>query len=722
MRRLVETCVTARLSGFGGSLGEIIANEVGDGRRVVTIAPEDKGFGTTGCGDWRPVFEVTAPLSAIPEGTWLVGDEIPPGTYSAEGGDLCYWARLNGFSGELGDIIANNVGAGKQVAEIMSADAGFSSGGCGTWTRATSPDPIATTGPAPTTTNMPSPEPDTTTGPTATTTPKPSPEPAATTGPMPTATPRPEPAATTGPTPSTTSEPGFGDGTWIVGTDVGPGIYAAAGGTLCYWSRLSGFGGSLGEIIANEVGGGRTVVTIAPEDKGFETTGCGDWRPVFEVTAPLSAIPEGTWLVGDEIPPGTYSAEGGDLCYWARLNGFSGELGDIIANNVGAGKQVAEIMSADAGFSSGGCGTWTRATSPDPIATTGPAPTATPRPEPAATTGPTATTTSEPGFGDGTWIVGTDVAPGIYAAAGGSLCYWSRLSGFGGSLGEIIANEVSGGRTVVEIEPDDKGFETAGCGDWRPVPQVTAPLSAIPEGTWLAGDEIPAGTYAAEGGDACYWARLSGFSGELGDVIANNFGAGKQVVEIMSTDAGFSSGGCGAWTSVTGSEPAATTESTKTREPGFGDGTWIVGTDVPPGIYATAGGSLCYWSRLSGFGGSLGEIIANEVSGGRTVVEIEPDDQGFETNGCGDWRPASEVTAPLSDIPEGTWLVGDEVLAGTYATEGGDACYWTRLSGFGGELGDIIANNIGAGKQVVEIRSTDAGFSSRGCGAWSRAN
>ena len=204
------------------------------------------------------------------------------------------------------------------------------------------------------------------------------PEPGATSMPTPTATsvPSPEPAATT--ESPIIREPGFGDGTWIVGTDVGPGIYAAAGGTLCYWSRLSGFGGSLGEIIANEVGGGRTVVTIAPEDKGFETTGCGDWRPVFEVTAPLSAIPEGTWLVGDEIPPGTYSAEGGDLCYWARLNGFSGELGDIIANNVGAGKQVAEIMSADAGFSSGGCGTcgtWTRATSPDPIATTGPAPT-----------------------------------------------------------------------------------------------------------------------------------------------------------------------------------------------------------------------------------------------------------------------------------------------------------------------------------------------------------
>ena len=252
---------------------------------------------------------------------------------------------------------------------------------------------------------------------------------------------------------------------------------------------------------------------------------------------------------------------------------------------------------------------------------------------------------------------------------------------------------------MVTIAPEDEGFETTGCGDWRLVSQVTAPLSAIPEGTWLVGDEITPGTYSTEGGDLCYWARLNGFSGELSDIIANNVGAGKQVVEIRSTDAGFSSGGCGAWTSASGSEPAATTESTKTSEPGFGDGTWIVGTDIGPGIYAAAGGSLCYWSRLSGFGGSLGEIIANEVGGGRRVVTIAPEDEGFETTGCGDWRLVSQVTAPLSAIPEGTWLVGDEITPGTYSTEGGDLCYWARLNGFSGELSDIIANNVGPGNR-----------------------
>ena len=360
--------------------------------------------------------------------------------------------------------------------------------------------------------------------------------------------------------------------------------------------------------------------------------------------------------------------------------------------------------------------------SPEPAATTGPAPTATPEPgpEPAVTT--ESPMTREPGFGDGTWIVGTDIGPGIYAAAGGGLCYSSRLSGFGGSLGEIIANEVGGGRRVVTIAPEDKGFETTGCGDWRLVSQVTAPLSAIPEGTWLVGDEIPAGTYFAEGGDACYWARLSGFGGELDDIIANDFGAGKQVVEITSTDAGFSSGGCGAWTSASGSEPASTTESPMTREPGFGDGTWIVGTDIGPGIYAAAGGGLCYWSRLSGFGGSLGEIIANEVGDGRRVVTIAPEDKGFETTGCGDWSLVSQVTTPVSAIPEGTWLVGDEITPGTYSAEGGDLCYWARLNGFSGELSDIVANNVGAGKQVVEITSTDAGFSSGGCGTWTRTS
>ncbi len=69
-------------------------------------------------------------------GTRIVGSGISPGTYqNSDSSSGCYWARLSGFSGELGDIIANGFDYSVQIVTIASSDAGFSSSGCGIWTR-----------------------------------------------------------------------------------------------------------------------------------------------------------------------------------------------------------------------------------------------------------------------------------------------------------------------------------------------------------------------------------------------------------------------------------------------------------------------------------------------------------------------------------------------------------------------------------------------------------
>ncbi|MPZ21988.1 MAG: hypothetical protein GEU28_00215 [Dehalococcoidia bacterium] len=69
------------------------------------------------------------------------------------------------------------------------------------------------------------------------------------------------------------------------------------------------------------------------------------------------------------------------------------------------------------------------------------------------------------------------------------------------------------------------------------------------DGFFLVGVDIAAGQWRARGdGDGCYWARLSGTSGELGDIIANHFGAAGVVVTIRASDVAFSSSGCGGWT------------------------------------------------------------------------------------------------------------------------------------------------------------------------------
>ena len=69
------------------------------------------------------------------------------------------------------------------------------------------------------------------------------------------------------------------NGTWLIGAEVSPGLYAAPGGAQCSWKRLSGFGGTPEETIAAG-GGERPIVEIAQTDRGFATDSCGEWTPL----------------------------------------------------------------------------------------------------------------------------------------------------------------------------------------------------------------------------------------------------------------------------------------------------------------------------------------------------------------------------------------------------------------------------------------------------------
>ncbi len=141
------------------------------------------------------------------------------------------------------------------------------------------------------------------------------------------------------------------------------------------------------------------------------------------------------------------------------------------------------------------------------------------------------------------------------------------------------------------------------------------------------------------------------------------------------------------------------------------------------------GGDGCYWERLSGFGGTLDDVIANDFTPHAypLVVEIKPTDAGFYADeDCGIWFL---VTGPITSNPdgpigEGTYIVGTgpnaDMHPGTWRAPGGSSCYWERLSGFGGTLNEIIANDFGAINPVVTIAPTDAGFHSHNCGTWEK--
>jgi hypothetical protein len=123
---------------------------------------------------------------------------------------------------------------------------------------------------------------------------------------------------------------------------------------------------------------------------------------------------------------------------------------------------------------------------------------------------------------------------------------------------------------------------------------------------------------------------------------------------------------------------------------------------------------------LSGFGGTLGEIIANDLASGPTIVTIAASDAGFQSSGCGTWSPLPGSGPQSSSFGNGQFAVGIDIAAGTYSTSGGGSCYWERESGFGGTLSNIITNNLPTGPAIVTISSSDVGFKSQGCGTWTR--
>jgi hypothetical protein len=137
--------------------------------------------------------------------------------------------------------------------------------------------------------------------------------------------------------------------------------------------------------------------------------------------------------------------------------------------------------------------------------------------------------------------------------------------------------------------------------------------------------------------------------------------------------------------------------------------------------------SGCFWHRLSGFGGTLSEILGSDLiafDAPQTIVDILPTDFGFDTDSdCGTWFNTPR-TGPQTNIPPGEWLVGIQVTPGTYMANVSSGCYWERERDFT-ERNDIIANDFvdTPGQRFVTIAASDVGFyADDECGTWTRTN
>lgn len=80
----------------------------------------------------------------------------------------------------------------------------------------------------------------------------------------------------------------------------------------------------------------------------------------------------------------------------------------------------------------------------------------------------------------------------------------------------------------------------------------------------------------------------------------------------------------------------------------FGNGSFEVGVDVMPGRYTSGGPKisifpLCTFARLRTAGASFmdtDEVLdVQTILEGQAIVNIQPSDGGFYSEGCRDWQP-----------------------------------------------------------------------------------
>ena len=171
------------------------------------------------------------------------------------------------------------------------------------------------------------------------------------------ATTTPPPASTIPPT--TPPLPGFEEGIHLVGSEIQPGRYIATGFQFCYWERLSGLSGEDDDIVANDIPGERAIVAVLESDVAFNSYDCGRWT-IYLPAGMVASFGSGDWVVGQDIAPGRYAAEGtSGNCYWERASGFTHNTDEVITNDLQSGRAIVEIEPSDVRFTSRDCGTWT---------------------------------------------------------------------------------------------------------------------------------------------------------------------------------------------------------------------------------------------------------------------------------------------------------------------------------------------------------------------------
>ena len=494
----------------------------------------------------------------------------------------------------------------------------------------------------------------------------------------------------------------FGDGAYLVPSEIAPGTYRAADtGTLCRvyhdniylvasgpgrvtfvveaaWSTLSISNCTTfsvhtpGRLTAFGDGAYLVPSEIAPETYRAADTGtlCRVYRDniylvasgpgrvtfvveaawstisisnctTFEVHTPshLAAFGDGAYLVPSEIAPGTYrAADTGTLCRVYRDNIY------LVAS--GPGRVTFAVEAAWSTISISNCTTF-EAHTPGRLTA----------------------------FGDGAYLVPSEIAPGTYRAADtGTLCRVYR---------DNIYLVASGpGRVTFAVEAAWSTLSISNCTTF----EVHTPshLAAFGDGAYLVPSEIAPETYrAADTGSRCRVYR--------DNVHLVTSGPGRVTFEVQAE-----------WSSIRLSECGTFELHSPSRLTSFGDGVYVVPSEVAPGTYSAADtGSRCDVYR---------DNVHLVTSGpGRVTFEVQAEWSSIRVSECGTF----ELYSPsrITSFGDGTYLVPSEVAPGTYrAADTGSRC-------------DVYRDNVhlvtsGPGRVTFEVQAAWSSIRVRDCGTF----
>lgn len=138
----------------------------------------------------------------------------------------------------------------------------------------------------------------------------------------------------------------------------------------------------------------------------------------------------------------------------------------------------------------------------------------------------------------------------------------------------------------------------------------------------------------------------------------------------------------------------------------------VVGVDIGPGRYMQTDRADCFWEIQDAAGnpaafGAADRPVLDVQSGEVVVLDF-----------CGALVPYAPAAAPATSAGSGDWLVGEDLVAGTYRPSGTEEfCLWERANGFRHLFDEIIEWDDT--RRDVTLRDGER-FTTDGCGTWSR--